>query len=250
MMMMMMMRKAHPFHPAGVYSAAGCRAHCYAPAPGLRHALSLTQQRQSRALHLQNNSQQQQRHTTEHLSHTTTSTTSQQTGQPRRHPTQLSLPTINVLLESGGTSASQRPLFQNVFFFQNQNNNKNKKKSSSVLRMRNKEEEEADFQSELRHIEVTDDAVRLEFSETNQEYKDLAALMYMTEEEREERRVPDWLVPINLENRVYCGGGATVFLDKNKVTSFLVQRHQQLRPQQLPSAPSSTSSLFQHSNKE
>ncbi|KAL6054025.1 hypothetical protein QOT17_017649 [Balamuthia mandrillaris] len=237
--MMMMMRKAHPFHPAGcgvVYSAAGCRAHCYAPA-GLRHALSLTQQQQSRALHLQNNSQQQQRHTTEHLSHTTTNTTPQQTPQPRRHPTQLSLPTINVLLESGGTSASQRPLFQN-------------KKSSSVLRMRNKEEEEADFQSELRHIEVTDDAVRLEFSETNQEYKDLAALMYMTEEEREERRVPDWLVPINLENRVYCGGGATVFLDKNKVTSFLVQRHQQLRPQQLPSAPSSTSSLFQHPNKE
>jgi hypothetical protein len=71
--------------------------------------------------------------------------------------------------------------------------------------------------SSLTHIEVTDDKVLLEFNEITSEYQDHAGLMFASDKERKEMDIPEWLVPVDLKNRTYCGGGATIFLDKKKV---------------------------------
>jgi len=78
--------------------------------------------------------------------------------------------------------------------------------------------------SSLRHIEVTDDKVLLEFAEANDEYKKHANLMFASDDERKDMGVPEWLVPVDLKNRTYCGGGATIFLDKTKVVEHFRPR--------------------------
>lgn len=48
--------------------------------------------------------------------------------------------------------------------------------------------------------------------------------MFLTEEEREERGVEEWMVPLRLRNLTFCGGGATIELDRRKVVEFLARR--------------------------
>ncbi len=62
-----------------------------------------------------------------------------------------------------------------------------------------------------------------EFSKATAEYKRHAELMFLTEEEKEERGVEAWLVPLRLKNLTFCGGGATIELDRRKVIQFLAR---------------------------
>jgi hypothetical protein len=50
-----------------------------------------------------------------------------------------------------------------------------------------------------------------------------AELMFLTGEEKEERGVEEWLVPLRLKNLTFCGGGATIELDRRKVIQFLTR---------------------------
>jgi hypothetical protein len=63
-----------------------------------------------------------------------------------------------------------------------------------------------------------------EFSKATPEYRQHAELMFLTEDEKEERGVEDWLVPLRLKNLTFCGGGATIELDRRKVIEFLARR--------------------------
>jgi hypothetical protein len=47
--------------------------------------------------------------------------------------------------------------------------------------------------------------------------------MFLTEEEKEERGVEEWLIPLRLKNLTFCGGGATIELDRRKVIQFLTR---------------------------
>lgn len=78
--------------------------------------------------------------------------------------------------------------------------------------------------SALRHVELTKDFIRLEFSAPNEEYRRHADLLFASEAERRAQGVPQWLVPVELQNNEHCGGGATILLDKNSVYDSL--RHQ------------------------
>ncbi len=78
--------------------------------------------------------------------------------------------------------------------------------------------------SSLQHIEVTDDRIRLEFSKATEEFKSHAELMWLSEEEQEKMGIPKWLVPKDLKNLTYCGGGATIELDKKGVLEYLTRR--------------------------
>ena len=75
--------------------------------------------------------------------------------------------------------------------------------------------------SALRHVELTKDFIRLEFSAPNEEYRKHADLLFASEAERRAQGVPQWLVPVELQNNEHCGGGATILLDKNSVYDSL-----------------------------
>ncbi len=79
----------------------------------------------------------------------------------------------------------------------------------------------ANDNSGLRHIEMTPEFVRLEFSDANEEYKKFAKLMFASDEERNAQGVPQWLVPVDLHNNSYCGGGATVVLARQMLMEHL-----------------------------
>jgi hypothetical protein len=81
--------------------------------------------------------------------------------------------------------------------------------------------------SALRHVELTKDFIRLEFSAPNEEYRKHADLLFASEAERRAQGVPQWLVPVELQNNEHCGGGATILLDKDSVYDSL--RHQARR---------------------
>lgn len=38
----------------------------------------------------------------------------------------------------------------------------------------------------------------------------------MNEEER--KNIPEWMIPDDIKNLTYCGGGATIFLNRKKVS--------------------------------
>jgi hypothetical protein len=78
--------------------------------------------------------------------------------------------------------------------------------------------------SALRHVELTKDFIRLEFSAPNEEYRKHADLLFASEAERRAQGVPQWLVPVELQNNEHCGGGATILLDKNSVYDSLRQQ--------------------------
>jgi hypothetical protein len=78
--------------------------------------------------------------------------------------------------------------------------------------------------SALRHFELTKDFIRLEFSAPNEEYRKHADLLFASEAERRAQGVPQWLVPVELQNNEHCGGGATILLDKNSVYDSLRQQ--------------------------
>jgi len=78
--------------------------------------------------------------------------------------------------------------------------------------------------SALRHVELTKDFIRLEFSAPNEEYRNHADLLFASEAERRAQGVPQWLVPVELQNNEHCGGGATILLDKNSVYDSLRQQ--------------------------
>jgi len=71
--------------------------------------------------------------------------------------------------------------------------------------------------SALRHIELTRQFVRLEFSEVNEEYRKHASLLFASDAERWSQGVPPWLVPVDLFNNSHCGAGGTILLDKDLV---------------------------------
>lgn len=75
--------------------------------------------------------------------------------------------------------------------------------------------------SALRHVELTKDHIRLEFSEPNEEYRKHADLLFATDAERRAQGVPRWLIPVELQNNEHCGGGATILLDKRHVYDSL-----------------------------
>jgi hypothetical protein len=75
--------------------------------------------------------------------------------------------------------------------------------------------------SALRHVELTTEHIRLEFSAPNEEYRRHADLLFTSEAERRAQGVPQWLVPVGLQNNEHCGGGATILLDKNSVYDSL-----------------------------
>lgn len=75
--------------------------------------------------------------------------------------------------------------------------------------------------SALRHVELTPDFIRLEFSAPNEEYRKHAGLLHATEAECRAQGVPFWLVPVGLQNNEHCGGGATILLDKRHVYDSL-----------------------------
>jgi hypothetical protein len=79
-------------------------------------------------------------------------------------------------------------------------------------------------QSALRHVELTKDFIRLEFSEPNEEYRKHADILFASEAERRAQGVPQWLVPVALHNNSHCGGGATILLDKHNVYESLRHR--------------------------
>jgi hypothetical protein len=103
----------------------------------------------------------------------------------------------------------------------------------------------ANENSGLRHVELTPDHVRLEFSDVNDEYKKFARLMFASEEERAAMGVPQWLVPVDLLNNSYCGGGATVMLERRKVVDQLRANN----AQRARSGSSSSSGAAGGSNK-
>jgi hypothetical protein len=78
--------------------------------------------------------------------------------------------------------------------------------------------------SALRHVELTKDFIRLEFSAPNEEYRKHADLLFASEAERRAQGVPQWLVPVELQNNEHCGGGATILLDKDSVYDSLRQQ--------------------------
>jgi len=78
--------------------------------------------------------------------------------------------------------------------------------------------------SALRHVELTKDFIRLEFSAPNEEYRKHADLLFAPEAERRAQGVPQWLVPVELQNNEHCGGGATILLDKDSVYDSLRQQ--------------------------
>lgn len=82
--------------------------------------------------------------------------------------------------------------------------------------------------SALRHVELTKDHIRLEFSEANEEYRKHAGLLFATEIERQ--GVPQWLIPVGLQNNEHCGGGATILLDKRHVYDSLMRGNQSKQP--------------------
>lgn len=94
--------------------------------------------------------------------------------------------------EGVGLAPVSRDLYRNIFFNSNE-------------------------RSALRHVELTPDYIRLEFSEPNEEYRKHADLLFASEAERRAQGVPNWLVPVELQNNEHCGGGATILLDKNSV---------------------------------
>lgn len=71
------------------------------------------------------------------------------------------------------------------------------------------------------HLELTKDHVRIEFDSINKEYQDSAAMYFESEEELEERGIPRCFKPVKLENKVAIGGGATIYLDREELASFL-----------------------------
>jgi hypothetical protein len=98
--------------------------------------------------------------------------------------------------EGVGLAPVSRDLYRNIFFNSNE-------------------------RSALRHVELTPDYIRLEFSEPNEEYRKHADLLFASEAERRAQGVPNWLVPVELQNNEHCGGGATILLDKNSVYDSL-----------------------------
>jgi len=75
--------------------------------------------------------------------------------------------------------------------------------------------------SPFKHIEVTREAIRLEFSEITPEYTFYAKLMTLSEEEK--KNYPDWAIPIKVENKMFCGAGATIFLSKKKLREYFAK---------------------------
>lgn len=98
--------------------------------------------------------------------------------------------------EGVGLAPVSRDLYRNIFFNSNE-------------------------RSALRHVELTPEYIRLEFSEPNEEYRKHADLLFASEAERRAQGVPNWLVPVELQNNEHCGGGATILLDKNSVYDSL-----------------------------
>jgi len=62
-----------------------------------------------------------------------------------------------------------------------------------------------------------------EFAKATPEFQRHAELMFLSEEEREELGVAGWLVPVRLKNLTFCGGGATIELDRRKVLEFITR---------------------------
>eukprot|EP01089_Gocevia_fonbrunei_P020829 TRINITY_DN7844_c0_g4_i1.p1 TRINITY_DN7844_c0_g4~~TRINITY_DN7844_c0_g4_i1.p1 ORF type:complete len:141 (-),score=20.95 TRINITY_DN7844_c0_g4_i1:66-488(-) len=79
--------------------------------------------------------------------------------------------------------------------------------------------------SGLKHIEVTSEHIRLEFNQATDEYKQYARLMDNFTEDADtsadKRQIPDCFVPEDVQNRLYCGAGATVVLNKRKIAKYL-----------------------------
>lgn len=43
--------------------------------------------------------------------------------------------------------------------------------------------------------------------------------------DKEERKnIPEWMVPDDIKNLTYCGGGATIFLNRKKVSNQIKEQ--------------------------
>lgn len=76
-----------------------------------------------------------------------------------------------------------------------------------------------DRNSKLRHIEVTEDKIRLEYSHITPQFTKFASLMQANTEDQ--AQYPAFLVPSDAINLTWCGGGATLVLDKTKTLHYL-----------------------------
>ena len=72
------------------------------------------------------------------------------------------------------------------------------------------------------HIELTEDTLRIEYMDgTSPDYRRHASYISMTPEEREQAGIPEHLVPIKVENLSNWGAGATIHLDRKRVSKKL-----------------------------
>lgn len=51
-------------------------------------------------------------------------------------------------------------------------------------------------------------------------YKNYASV-FTSDDENFLDNTPEWMIPVDIKNLTYCGGGATVILDRRKVSKFL-----------------------------
>lgn len=45
--------------------------------------------------------------------------------------------------------------------------------------------------------------------------------LFLGEKSDLQDKVQPWMIPVDVKNLMYCGGGATVVLDRRKISSFL-----------------------------
>jgi len=69
---------------------------------------------------------------------------------------------------------------------------------------------------------VTNDFIRLEYNDTTDEYRRFARLINLTEEEKQ--TVPDWILPIDVQNNTAYGAGATIFLCRKRILDYFSKK--------------------------
>lgn len=78
--------------------------------------------------------------------------------------------------------------------------------------------------SDWSHLELTDEHIRIEYNEINEEYQRNVDLYFDTTENIMKKGIPLCFKPVKVENNTAVGGGATVYLDRLEFANFLREK--------------------------
>lgn len=78
--------------------------------------------------------------------------------------------------------------------------------------------------SSVQLMEINEKTIDFIYQETDEEYKNFVKLFFATEEELKSLNVHEHLIPIDVKNMTYCGGGAIVSFDRKKWLRFLADQ--------------------------